>query len=309
MTIRKTTLAGLPVVTPKPGPFPTVTGPVTWRYSVPHDLSESVRDEGILFREWVGAMPNRAEQTAVVLGMWATAYDSPPPLAALAEVAPELPALRHLFIGDMTFEECEISWINQDDYTGLLDAYGDRFETLWIRGTTYLELPTGHTHPALRDLQIESGGLPGTVVEAISSSNFPALERLGLWFGDAQYGADVTPEQYRALLDSRALSSVTHLGLANSDQCDERWPAIAESALLRRVTHLDLSRSTGGDELLPLLTGGAFGHLAELDVDENFFTDAGIAQLRAGLPGVRVLSRLQRTPDYDDSDRYVAVSE
>ena len=50
---------------------------------------------------------------ALIIGAWSEAHDASPQgyLDGLIERRAELPALRALFVGDMTFEDCEISWI------------------------------------------------------------------------------------------------------------------------------------------------------------------------------------------------------
>eukprot|EP01032_Pedospumella_encystans_P024979 gene24980-28238_t len=76
----------------------------------------------------------------------------------------------------MTFEECEISWIIQGDYTPLLAAF-PQLEALRIRGGTDLVIEP-FTHQALRSFTIESGGLPAEVAESLASSSMPRLAHL-----------------------------------------------------------------------------------------------------------------------------------
>ncbi len=100
-------------------------------------------------------------RSSLILGRWNEPHDDGPGsvLDHLAELAPQLPKLKALFVGDMTYEECEISWIIQGTrYSHLLQAF-PQLEVLRIRGATSL---AGQplTHAGLRELVIESGGLP-----------------------------------------------------------------------------------------------------------------------------------------------------
>src|SRR4051812_43476346 len=89
-----------------------------------------------------------------------------------------LPNLRSLFLGDITSEECEISWINQGDVTPLLAAY-PLLEEFRVRGVEQLSF-AGLRHANLRSLAIESGGLPACVLEEVWAADLPELEHLEL---------------------------------------------------------------------------------------------------------------------------------
>ena len=81
---------------------------------------------------------------ALVIGAWgevATGDSSAPVVEALAAARDRLSRLRYLFLGDVSAEESEISWINQSDLSPLFEAYPN-FEYLTIRGGTGLSLGT-----------------------------------------------------------------------------------------------------------------------------------------------------------------------
>ncbi|MGO4780159.1 hypothetical protein AB4084_32275, partial [Lysobacter sp. 2RAB21] len=112
---------------------------------------------------------------ALIIGAWSEAQEEGPGgyLDGLIERRAQLPALKAWFIGDMTFEDCEISWIIQTSYNPLLAAFPN-LQSLRVRGSTNLELQA-FRHDSLEELAIECGGLPSNIVDAIAASTLPAL--------------------------------------------------------------------------------------------------------------------------------------
>ena len=111
-----------------------------------------------------------------VVGDWGDANDDGPPLDRLIEAADRLTGLRALFLGELTGEESEVSWIHQSDVAPLLVAY-QRLEVLRVRGGEGLEI-SPVKHESLRELAFETGGLPVEVVRGIDESDLPALAHL-----------------------------------------------------------------------------------------------------------------------------------
>ena len=260
-------------------------------------------------RELLDAFLAQVDTTAVealVIGAWSEAHDTSPQdyIDALIERRAELPALRALFVGDMTFEECEISWIIQGDYNALLAAYPD-LQVLRIRGSTDLTLaPLAHT--ALQELAIECGGLPEAIAEAIAGSTLPALKRLELWLGDDNYGFGGDVETYARLLDAIDASRLDYLGLRDAQISDALAQHLAGCDWLGRLGTLDLSMGTIGDLGAQALCESPYiAGLQTLDLGHHYIGDAWQAKLKA-LPCRVVLDDPQ---DEDDGDRYVAVAE
>jgi hypothetical protein len=54
------------------------------------------RLEQLTRQEWAGRV------TAVVLGEWGSAYDSPPPMEILVQAIAKLPSLEAIFLGELT---------------------------------------------------------------------------------------------------------------------------------------------------------------------------------------------------------------
>ena len=273
-----------------------------FRLAQDYDSAESQRD---LLDAFLAQVDTTALD-ALIIGAWSEAHDTSPQdyLDALIERRAELPALRALFVGDMSFEDCEISWIIQGDYNPLLAAFPE-LQVLRIRGSTDLTLAP-FTHAALQELAIECGGLPEGIANAIAGSTLPALKRLELWLGDDNYGFDGDVETYARLLDAIDASRLEYLGLCDAQISDALAQHLAGCDWLGRLDTLDLSMGTIGDlgaQALcesPFITG-----LKTLDLSHHYIGDAWQAKLKA-LPCRVVLDDPQ---DEDDGERYVAVAE
>lgn len=279
-----------------------LSGDKVYRLSLEYDDERKMSE---LFEQFLQSA-DKSKLDALVIGMWGEPYEESANdiIAALVARAPELPALRALFIGDMTYEECEISWIVQGDYTPLLKAF-PKLEELRIRGAQDLSLEPV-THTALRKLTIESGGLPSEVVEALIASSLPALEHLELWLGSDEYGFDGDVDLYRRVLSALAGPSLRYLGLRDSEISDELAQWLAGEEVVGRLHTLDLSLGTLGDEgARALLDSPYVRKLQRLDLSHHYISPALQQQLKTLAPEV-VLDDAQ---DEDDGSRYVAVGE
>lgn len=215
-----------------------------YRLTQDYDSEESQRD---LLDAFLAQVDTAALDT-LVIGAWSEAHDESPKgfLDGLIERRAELPALRHLFVGDMTYEDCEISWIIQADYNPLLDAF-PQLQSLRVRGSTSLALAP-FSHDALQLLAIECGGLPSGIARAIAASRMPALTHLELWLGDDNYGFDGELALYAQLLDGIDASRLQYLGLRNAQISDALALHLAAQPWLGKLDTLDLSMGTIGDE-------------------------------------------------------------
>jgi hypothetical protein len=279
-----------------------LSGGKVYRLSLEYDDQRKMSD---LLDEFLRAA-DKSRLDALVIGMWGEPYEQSADdvIAALIANAPQLPALRALFIGDMTFEECEISWIIQGDYTPLLQAF-PQLEVLRIRGATDLSLHPV-THTALRSLTIESGGLPAEVAEALAGCELPALEHLELWLGDDNYGFSGDVGLYKHVLGALAGPSLRYLGLCDSQIADELAQWLAGEDLVGRLHTLDLSLGTIGDAgAQALLDSSHVRALKRLDLSHHYISSSLQEKLKA-LP-LEVL--LDDAQEEDDGDRYVAVGE
>ncbi|RKE21123.1 STM4015 family protein [Streptomyces sp. TLI_171] len=253
--------------------------------------------------------------TALVIGRWF--QDEPESLSealpAILAAADRFPALRALFLGDITYEECEISWIQMCDVSPVFEAF-PQLEELVVRGASEdwegnegLALKPAK-HRNLKALRFEAGGLPGSVVRAIGASEFPALEKLELWLGVDNYGGDWTVEDLAPFLSGTGLPALTYLGLQNAEQQDRIAAEVARAPVVPRLTGLSLSMGALTDEgVAALLEGQPLTHLKTLDLHHHYLTEGMQQRLKDALPGVAI--DLSDAEDPSDNWRYVAISE
>ncbi|MEW2544457.1 STM4015 family protein [Streptomyces sp. NPDC047002] len=252
---------------------------------------------------------------ALVVGAWSDAYESGPDevVKALTGARDRLASLRALFVGDMTFEECEISWINQTQVAPLLRAF-PALEEFGVRGGQELGFdPVDHA--SLRALRIETGGLDGAVVRGIGASTLPALERLDLWLGVEDYGGTTTVADLAPFLSGERFPALRHLALHNSELQDEIAVACASAPVVARLETLDLSMGTLGDTgAEALLAGRPLTHLRRLDLSHHYISAALQERITAELTGAGVEVDLdddgaREDAEGDEDFRYVAVAE
>ncbi|OPG12075.1 STM4015 family protein [Microbispora sp. GKU 823] len=305
------TYAGLPVTEVAP-----------WQEEAIPDLtSVAVRissgwGEDYPIAEAFGALLTQVDTAAVpaiVIGGWNDCYgkSSEQIVGLLAENAARFPGLRSLFLGAISSDEAEISWIQQSDVTPLLEAF-PRLERLEVRGGSGLRLRPVR-HESLRMLRFETGGLPAEVVRAVGACDLPALEHLDLWLGEENYGGDATVADLAPILSGERLPALRHLGLQDSEIQDEIAATVASAPVVARLESLALSMGTLTDAGAEALLGGQpLTHLHTLDLHHHFLTDAMAARVTEALPGVEVdLSEQEEAEDDGDGEvwRYVAVSE
>lgn len=282
---------------------PVESGPGTvYRLSLEYEDERSMPE---LLDEFLGKTdPSQLE--ALVIGTWSEPFENGPDdlIAALVERSARLPRLKALFIGDMTFEECEISWIIQGNYEPLLQAF-PKLESLRIRGSTSLTLPA-FKHAGLRQLAIECGGLPEEIMANLAASSAPQLEHLELWLGTSDYGFGGDVGDVSRAVAALRTPQLRYLGLRDSEIADDVAGWLAGEPWVAQLDTLDLSLGTVGDAGAQALLGSAHvGKVKRLDLSHHYISEPVQARLRAAFPGV-VLDDPQED---DDGDRYVAVGE
>lgn len=309
-------LYGLPAFTfPQSGDKPDLpaASAVAWR--IESDTYDAEEDWTEVFARFCAAVDATGVR-ALIVGAWEDAYDTAPTaiIEALLAARDRLPALRALFLGDMTGEECEISWINQTDVSALLAGFPE-LEEFGVRGGEDLGW-TALRHERLRRLTVQTGGLPVAVVRGIGASDLPALEHLDLWLGTSWYGADSEAADLAPLLSGERLPRLRHLALRNSEIQDEVAAAVASAPVVARLEVLDLSMGTLSDEgASALLAGQPLTHLKKLDLHHHFMSEALAERIRQTLEPAGVEIDLDRDGADEDVDtdgtvhRYVAVGE
>lgn len=254
--------------------------------------------------------PQAGQIEALVIGPWEEAHEPGIQnfINELTANASRLPRLSALFVGEMTFEDCEISWIIQGNYSSLWGRF-PRLEQFRVRGGSNLALGDIRQE-SLKELVIETGGLPSSIINEVITANLPNLEKLELWLGDDEYGWEDDPLVILPLLESTNFPKLKVLGLRDSKASDEVATMVTDSPLLEQLEELDLSLGTLGDEgARALLNAPLIRKLKRLDLSHHYISDAVADELK--LLGIEVdLSDKQDEDEYDgESYRYVAVGE
>jgi uncharacterized protein (TIGR02996 family) len=218
--------------------------------------------------------------------------------------------LQSLWFGEFDYpDETEISWAPWGALGPLWKAVPN-LKSFGVRGAGgsfgSIDLPN------LVSFTVETGGLAQDALKSIVEAKWPKLERLEVWTGDTNYGAESTAEDWLPLLEARAAPKLTHLAVRNSEYTDALVGLLVSSKLLPQLTSLDLSMGTLGEVGAQLILDNAkaFAHLTELNVSESFVPVTMFEALRKVCAKVDVTE--QREPsDYreETGGRYVAVGE
>lgn len=268
-------------------------------------------------KTWVEAFaafldhPDAAQATGLVVGAWD--YESSndridPVIQAIVDAKDKLPRLTALFLGDITYEESEISWINQSDFTPLLEAY-PQLEHFTVRGGEGLKLRPIR-HDSLQGFTIQSGGLDAEIVRAVCGCEFPALQHLELWLGTEEYGGNVRIEDLQPILSGQTFPHLRYLGLRDSDTADEVAQSLANAPILQTIRVLDLSLGTFSDAgAEALLDSPQVKQLEKLDISHHYCSPSMVERLKQ-LPIEVEADDAQTADEYDgELSRYVAHGE
>jgi hypothetical protein len=200
-------------------------------------------------------------------------------VAALVANRRRMPNLSALFFGDITFDECEISWLGHRDISSLLPAF-PKLEEFRVRGTaniTFGEIK----HGKLRAFAVESGGLPERNLEEVWAAKLPKLEHLELWLGSPSYGGISDAGPLEPLLSGKLFGKLKYLGLRNSEAADSVAVAVAGSAIVPRLESLDLSLGSMTDVGAEALLGSAGARkLKKLDLHHHFISEPFVRELK-----------------------------
>lgn len=256
--------------------------------------------------------------TTLVIGTWnyddmaVTGRGAQDVIEALVAARERMPNLKHLFFGDITGEECEISWISHGDISPLLPAF-PKLQEFRIRGGSNLSFGK-IKHNRLKVFAIESGGLPAALLEEVWKAKLPKLEHLELWLGTPSYGGMSDAEPLKPLLSGKRFPKLRYLGLRDCEIADVVAKAVAASPLLERLHVLDLSLGAVGDAGAEALIGSAaVRKLKKPDLHHHYLSSRFMEQLKQ-LP-IEVDVGDQRAPEfwtYGDTTevwRYITVSE
>jgi hypothetical protein len=228
----------------------------------------------------------------------------------LVAVRDRLPNLKALFIGDIIYEESEISWLVQSDMSPILAAY-PQLEILQVRGGTGLKFDNAARHENLKALILETGGLSRETVHQVYAWDFPALEHLEFWFGSENYGGDCWEQDLSPVLEDLCFPRLIYLGLRNSKFTNEMMERVVNSPILQGLQVLDLSMGTLADEgAIKLLDCPAARDLETLNVSQSYLSGAMIDQLIAADISLMAVEQREEEADEDpEYRRYCVVAE
>lgn len=275
-----------------------------YRISVNYEDEQSFSEK---FAQYMND-PSASQTKAFVVGQWneeAFENDSSEARNALVEAAQKLPHLHALFFGDITMEECEVSWLHNTDLAPLFKAYPGltHFATRGGNALEFSELSSDK----LQLLIIQSGGLSGTLVKQVAQATLPALQHLELYLGTDEYGASYSLDDLKPILSGQSLPALTYLGLRNAEDQDNIAKTVVQANILPQLEVLDLSLGTlsdeGGEALLQAVD--KLRHLKKLDLHRHYLSDEMMERLNA--TGINV--DVSEQEDIEDDWRYVAIGE
>lgn len=244
------------------------------------DYEDGSKGAGTMVKE-ILEDPEFAELTEVVIGDWGNAWEDACQeiIDGIVEQADRFSHIDSLFIGDMDYECCEVSWIMQGDYSRLWEAM-PQLRSLTIKGSTDLVLGK-ISHENLEELTIICGGLPEDVLMAIQEAHLPNLRKLLLYLGVDSYGFDGDADRIRTFLEKSDFPKLVYLGLTDSEIQDELAEVVLESKYISQIRTLDLSMGSltdkGGELLLTRLP--SYPNIEALDVHYHYMSDEMVRKL------------------------------
>lgn len=253
---------------------------------------------------------NASQVKQLVIGAWGEESDdsSSEAVELLVENASKLSSLEALMIGDITYEENEISWIQQSDVHAILGAYPN-LKHLQLRGGNGLSLGKVN-HEKLEKIVIQAGGLGKDVIHQIAKANLPNLKHLELWLGADDYGRNIEVGDIELLYSKDLFPKLQYLGLRNSDIADEIAASLPKAEILEIIKELDLSKGTMTDKGAKALLSNEKikgGNIKILSVKSNFISSNVCQKLKNDLGVKKVEIKDQK--DIEDDWRYVDVGE
>ncbi len=269
---------------------------------------EEYEDQGKSAKTMVAEMlsdPDFPDLTKITIGCWGWAAEDScqPILDGIVENKEQFSSIEELFVGDMDFEECEVSWIIQGNYSRLWEAMPSLRE-LTIKGSTDLVLGN-ISHDNLESLTIICGGLPESVIKEIEKAKLPNLKKLLLYIGSDNYGFDGNEDTIKSLLDHMDFPNLEYLGIADSEIQDQLAEVVVKNKIMGQLRTLDLSCGTLTDRGGKLIfeTVPHYPNLEKLDLHYHFMTEEMVKKLKT-LP-VEVDASDANQPDEYDGEIYL----
>ncbi|MCI8983751.1 MAG: cytoplasmic protein [Hungatella sp.] len=233
--------------------------------------------------EEILADPEFPQVTQLIIGSWGSACedDCQEILDGIRANKDKFAHVESLFVGDMDYEECEVSWILQGNYSDFWEAM-PQLKELTIKGS--MDLVLGDiVHQNLEALTIICGGLPVSVIQSIKKAKLPSLKKLVLYIGIENYGFDGNKDTIKALLEESDFPKLEYLGIEDSEIQDELVQVVLESKYMKQLHTLDLANGTltdkGGELLLGKLP--SYPNIKVLDVHYHYMSEEMEEKLKA----------------------------
>lgn len=226
--------------------------------------------------------PKLPELEEIIVGCWGESWDNDAQaiIDGIVENKDKFSHIKSLFIGDMEYDECEVSWIEQADYSKLWEAL-PQLEKLVIKGSNNLSLGK-IKHGSLKSLEIICGGLPKEVLQSIGEAELPELRNLLLYIGVEDYGFDGDTSDIEAMLTKSDFAKLEVLGIMDSEIQDEITEVVVKSKYMKQIEELDLSMGSlsdkGGEILLKEVPEHA--NIKALNLEYHFMSDAMMEKLK-----------------------------
>ncbi|MFS0722556.1 STM4015 family protein [Paenibacillus sp. 1P07SE] len=276
------------------------------KLSIPYDEYEAGVSMADKLEELAGS-PESRNLTSLIIGDWGGAYenDSSIVVETLVRFKDAFPSLRKLFIGDMSFEECEISWIMQSNMAPLLEAFPE-LQSFTVQGGTELSFEP-LVHDKLEELIVITGGLSSAAIGQIAAGRLPNLRKLELYLGVDDYGFDGGLDDVLPFMETGRFPELTYLGLKNSEIQDDIAIAISDAPVLLQLQTLDLSLGALTDKGAEALIGSAgVRRLDKLDLKYHYMSDEMIQRWQATGMNVDVSDKQE---DEDGDYRFPSITE
>ncbi len=233
--------------------------------------------------EEILADPEFPQVTQLIIGSWGSACedDCQEILDGIRANKDKFAHVESLFVGDMDYEECEVSWILQGNYSDFWEAM-PQLKELTIKGS--MDLVLGDiVHQNLEALTIICGGLPVSVIQSIKKAKLPSLKKLVLYIGIENYGFDGNKDTIKALLEESDFPKLEYLGIEDSEIQDELAEVVLESKYMKQLHTLDMANGTltdkGGELLLGKLP--SYPNIKVLDVHYHYMSEEMEEKLKA----------------------------
>lgn len=278
------------------------------RYSYTYeDWDTDGKDANTMIEEILND-PELPSLEEIVIGCWGECWDSdesPQPIIdGIIENREAFSHIKSLFVGDMDYEDCEVSWITQGDYSRLWAAM-PQLEKLSVKGSSELELGEIR-HDNLQSLEIICGGLPVSIIKKVQNAKLPSLRSLILYIGVEDYGFDGDISTIQELLAKSDFPSLTYLGITDSEIQDEIVETVLASKYIDQIFSLDLSMGTLTDKGGQMLLDEVPKHpnIVLLNLEYHYLSDKMMKKL-GDLENVEVnVDEPQEVDEYDGEIYY-----